>query len=212
MGTRNLTIVMADGEPRIAQYCQWDGYPSGQGKTVLEFCRKHLTSKRGKDLAAFRLKLANVKPVDDEGIKALWADVGVDLVKSQGLVNMADSATFKGKWPTLDRDHGALILETVFNSTGMVPVRDPKGEIGFVKDSLFCEWAYLIDLDHGTLEVYKGFNQKPLGAKQRFAHLNEQCESRGSGNTYYPVKCIKKYRLNALPTVAEFLKLEGSED
>src|SRR5574337_1233174 len=37
MGTRNLTAVMMNGEYKVAQYGQWDGYPEGQGKTILEF-------------------------------------------------------------------------------------------------------------------------------------------------------------------------------
>ena len=37
MGTRNLVAVFSDGEYKIAQYGQWDGYPSGQGLTVLNF-------------------------------------------------------------------------------------------------------------------------------------------------------------------------------
>ena len=28
MGTRNLTCVFKDGEYKVAQYGQWDGYPS----------------------------------------------------------------------------------------------------------------------------------------------------------------------------------------
>jgi len=27
MGTRNLTCVMKDGQYKVAQYGQWDGYP-----------------------------------------------------------------------------------------------------------------------------------------------------------------------------------------
>lgn len=31
MGTRNLTAVYLDGEYKIAQYGQWDGYPKDKG-------------------------------------------------------------------------------------------------------------------------------------------------------------------------------------
>jgi hypothetical protein len=32
MGTRNLTIVIADKKIKVAQYGQWDGYIEGNGK------------------------------------------------------------------------------------------------------------------------------------------------------------------------------------
>lgn len=38
----------------------------------------------------------------------------------------------------------------------------------FADDSLFCEWAYVLDMDNDTLEIYKGFNKKPLDASERF--------------------------------------------
>ena len=37
MGTRNLTVVFMDGEYKVAQYGQWDGYPEGQGITCFNF-------------------------------------------------------------------------------------------------------------------------------------------------------------------------------
>ena len=40
MGTRHMVGVVLDGDFKIAQYGQWDGYPEGQGKTVLDFLRK----------------------------------------------------------------------------------------------------------------------------------------------------------------------------
>lgn len=36
MGTRNLTLVYHKGKYRIAQYCQWDCHPEGQGATILK--------------------------------------------------------------------------------------------------------------------------------------------------------------------------------
>lgn len=35
---------------------------------------------------------------------------------------------------------------------------------GFMADSLFCEWAYIFNLDSERLEVYVGFNQDPNAA------------------------------------------------
>ena len=36
MGTRNLTkVINEQGEVVVAQYGQWDGYPSGQGVNAL---------------------------------------------------------------------------------------------------------------------------------------------------------------------------------
>lgn len=40
MGTRNLTCVVVDGEMKVAQYGQWDGYPEGQGATCCEFIQE----------------------------------------------------------------------------------------------------------------------------------------------------------------------------
>jgi hypothetical protein len=31
----------------------------------------------------------------------------------------------------------------------------------FLKNSLFCEWGYVINLDTNQLEVYRGFQKKP---------------------------------------------------
>ena len=37
MTTRSLTAVKINGEYKIAQYGYYDGYPSGQGVTILKF-------------------------------------------------------------------------------------------------------------------------------------------------------------------------------
>jgi hypothetical protein len=59
----------------------------------------------------------------------------------------------------------------------------------FISDSLFCEWAYIVNLDTNCLEVYKGFQKVPHN-KGRFA---EDCvvESHRS-NQYYPCALVRE--------------------
>lgn len=41
----------------------------------------------------------------------------------------------------------------------------------FLYDSLFCEWAYIVNLDEQVIEFYKGFNKNP-NSNGRYASLN----------------------------------------
>lgn len=63
----------------------------------------------------------------------------------------------------------------------------------FVEDSLFCEWAYVIDLDNEVLEIYKGFNKNPLTSADRFFPFMKP------KSEYYPVKMMKSYSFSELP-------------
>ena len=37
MGTRHITAVVAEGEFVVAQYGQWDGYPTGAGNNIATY-------------------------------------------------------------------------------------------------------------------------------------------------------------------------------
>jgi hypothetical protein len=174
VGTRNLTAVILDGDFRIAQYGQWDGYPTGEGATVLEFLSSF-------DRTTFERKLRAASFLTDEEIEAINAD-----------------PLWKEKYPHLSRDAGAEILSMVFNGPDGIKLLDKRD---FAGDSLFCEWAYIIDLDAEQLEVYKGFNHSPLDSSERFAHLPSYTTEHGERNTYYPIRKIKSYPLNELPSV-----------
>lgn len=65
----------------------------------------------------------------------------------------------------------------------------------FLKDSLFCTFAYIIDLDTMTFKVYKGFQEKPW-------EKNEFGVEPFPGNGkfyYYPVKLMGTFSLNNIP-------------
>ena len=95
----------------------------------------------------------------------------------------------------------------------LITVSPPFANILLAADSIWCEWAYVIDLDKGTFEVYKGFNKQPLGKEQRFRYLqdlNLHMDKKDDGtlyhNGYYPVRHLVTFKLNNLPTPHEFLK------
>lgn len=152
MGTRHLTCVVKGGDYKVAQYGQWDGYPSGQGIDILNFLRDEL------DREKFLANLAQTFTPTDEQIKAWWLEVGYDIEKSDGFVDYAISKQYSAKHPSLSRDTGAGILALIQNASDPVPVNVYKE---FAADSLFCEYAYVVDFDKGTFEVFKGFNRTP---------------------------------------------------
>jgi len=189
MGTRNLTMVIENAEPKIAQYGQWDGYPSGQGITILNFLRST-------DLSKFVEQLKKVKFIDKEKEKEI-TEFMKSIGSMDGWMNSEQSSLYKREYPYLSRDHGGDILELIMNSEDEIIWLNDSRE--FVKDSLFCEWCYVIDLDKKTLEVYEGFNESPIDETERF-YSKEPNEG-----GYYPVKLIKIFSLESLPTKEEFL-------
>lgn len=176
MGTRNLTAVYYKGKYRIAQYGQWDGYPSGQGATVLNFL-KNIINKED-----FLKKLTNLHWINKQECDEIEKKHAED---------------WRDFYPYLSRDMGAEILEYVQEKeipTGL------KNSIDFAKDSLFCEWAYVVDFDKNRLEVYKGFQSSPLPKTERFY----SAEKDDSG--YYPIKMVQSYSLNKLPDEDKFIR------
>jgi len=125
MGTRNSTIVTLNGEIRVAQYGQWDGYPTGQGKTIQEFLKTA-------DLEDFKKKVAALRDITEEDEKK---------------VNETENWT--KVYPHLSRDAGAGVLEMIAAGTVEFLVLDKE----FKNDGLFCEYWYDINLDKETVTM-----------------------------------------------------------
>jgi hypothetical protein len=203
MGTRNLTMVISKGEFKIAQYGQWDGYPSGQGSVVHTF----LTNPQV-DLNKFRETVDRCRFMENSERKQKEIQNFLEKIGAgNGYMNMEQSKKYQKKYPYLTRDNGADILNLVYNADedDLIWLNN---SVDFAADSLFCEWAYLIDLDRNVLEVYQGFNTEPLEEGQRFANLPKDRED----SEYYPIRMIKSYDINNLPVLSEYIKeLESQE-
>lgn len=202
MGTRNLTMVIQNGKPAVAQYGQWDGYPSGQGATILAFL---LTC----DLNKFRNVMERCRFIEsskrkEKELEKFFKDLGCP----DGFMTTAQAEKYHEKYPFLTRDNGGAILQLLYNdeTNNKLWIHDSSN---FASDSLFCEWGYVIDLDNNTFEVYKGFVQTPLEKTERFYYLQEKNEhvvERRGDDQYYPIKHVKTYQLNDLPGVDDFIK------
>lgn len=186
MGTRGLTVVIKDGRHRVAQYGQWDHYPGGQGVTALNFLR-------GGGLTKLEANLDKVEWLSDEH----YSKATDHITEGREWITFDQSAEIDKIFPYISRNHGAEILSRIANapSDATIHLRD---EIEFVNDSLFNEGTYVIDLDARVFEVYDGFQTEPHTAG-RFAKDTDD------GRGYYPVKLIRSYPLDDLPTVDEFI-------
>src|SRR5690606_27282651 len=75
-------------------------------------------------------------------------------------------------------------------------VKEVHLQVEFASDSLFCEFAYVVDLDNDVLEVYQGFQKKPHN-RGRFADRVQTAEHRSE--QYYPVALAIQFKLDDLP-------------
>lgn len=142
MGTRHLTIVKSKGKTKIAQYGQWDGYPTGQGQTIADFLKKA-------DLPKFKKQVDKLTEYTAKEIAKAYKDAGHD---GGEWVNSDVSDKKNKAHPALDRDYGAGILELIHNGT----VTKVKLDESFKEDTTFCEYCYEIDLDNDSISMNDG--------------------------------------------------------
>lgn len=198
MGTRNLTVVVSEGQTRVAQYGQFDGYIEGQGVTCLEFLRDKMNS-------TFKEKLLQCSWITDEEYDNYMVECGAKADAEWVSIEVSDR--FKERYFHLHRDCASNVLELIQNSSTGLQLQDA---VNFAADPVFCEWAYVIDLDKNTFEVYTS-NDEELTKNDRFYYLTKDSEN---GND--AVKMVKSYSLYDLPTneqfVHDFKKDDDSEE
>jgi len=195
MGTRNLIAVHMGGEYKIAQYGQWDGYPEGQGKDIIDFLAGEGNIERLKSA------LVRCRYMEPEGRDKDFLDEYEKNAPEWS--SQPDNRTPEQKrWfaTYISRDLGAEILDNVASSDNAEIVL--KDSISFAADSLMCEWAYVIDFDVNTLEVFKGFNKIPLGDEERF---KDAIADDDASKEYLPVCLAAKYDLSCLPTIEQMI-------
>ena len=188
MGTRNLTVVKVNGEIKVAQYCQWDGYPEGQGVDIL-------SSLQALNLDNLKKCVMNCKFISPEEANNRWVDCGAE--PGSEFVSMDVSKRFREKYPALHRDTGAKVLGIIAKHQEGVELNN---DLEFANDDVFCEWAYVIDLDRMVLETYDSYHPTPT-VDDSNAVLKD-----------YAVKLRKVDDINNLPSDKEFCEYFVEEE
>ncbi|KAK4158169.1 hypothetical protein C8A00DRAFT_11026 [Chaetomidium leptoderma] len=185
MGTRHLICVFWKGKWVVAQYGQFDGYPEGQGVKILKF----LSVARNIENLKAGLENHIYEPTKEE-IDAIWAECNAwdeaRRAETDTWQWQPDMVGVKQLYPSLARETSAGILGIIARASQTedggstedgaekktakkIPLHP---ELEFANDGLFCEWAYVIDLDNEALEVYGGSEYKHDG--HRFKGVGDE--------------------------------------
>jgi hypothetical protein len=152
MGTRGTYGFRKDGSDKLT-YNHFDSYPDGLGKTMIEFVQESTDEQLG----AYAQEMVMV----DSNVPATPKQVEACKQYFDGEVGNRMSTD----WYGLLREAQGTPSEYAKGLRYMIDNSD------FVKDSLFCEYGYIVNMDEGVLEFYKGFNKNP-DADGRYAQID----------------------------------------
>lgn len=179
MGTRGCYGFRKDGVDKLA-YNHYDSYPSGLGSDVVKFCKE--TSVKEMNAIFDKIML-----VDESGIPTLE-----QIAECHKYYDGSVSSQTVEDWYCLLR-HAQGDLNVYKNGLRyMIDNHD------FIKDSLFCEYAYIINLDTKKLEFYVGFQKTPDETNRYGIE-----DHRG----YYPCKLVSSYSLNSKRSAEQIVKM-----
>ena len=176
MGTRSSTGLIIKGEYK-ASYNQLNGYPGGVGQEMVDVCKSIIDWDKFKKHAEKLQPITNGTPPTPEQIKMY-----------ESITDLGVSGQSTSDWYCLLRKaQGGELFRLIYEGN----VKHILDSSDFIKDSLFCEYAYIINLDSMEFEVYKGFQKEPQPGN-KFGELPDNLG-------YYPCKLIKTFPLNKIP-------------
>jgi hypothetical protein len=217
MGTRGAFGVII-GEKEKIGYNQFDSYPDGQGLANLHELREAYL-KGGRSFDTLRDLARKARLVSDE-----HKPTADDVRRLRTTTDLSVSEQSTEDWYCLTRmTHGSIVQ--------MLQCGYILDSSDFPLNSLFCEWAYLVDFDQHTFEVYEGPQKKrpkkgrwkgrPTKAEELqwfkdhlyWCHTNqrEPWMTEKTIAEYKAVELVASWRLDALPTDEEFLKATDEE-
>ena len=140
MGTRGAYGFYKNGVSKIT-YNHFDSYPEGLGLDIIKYIKSKSIEEMNADFNSITMVNDDDKPTIEQFLKC--AEYYNDTVSSKS----------PEEWYCLLRE-----AQGDLDASAKIGIMIDSQE--FMKDSLFCEYAYIINLDKDVLEIYKGFQKK----------------------------------------------------
>ena len=173
MSTRGIYGIRKNGKDKLS-YNHCDSYPDCLGSKIATFCANHLPREIGDLYDRIELISEEIEPTQAQ--IALLDEDGISAVSEHG---------YKDWYSVLRKYQGNLEALVNLKYPFMVDNRD------FIKDSLFCEYGYIINLDTNKLEFWKGWQKKPQPGNR---YGEEPFDPENDGR-YYPCRLVKMFDL-----------------
>ena len=182
MGTRGLWGFRYQKKDKLT-YNHYDSYPTGLGEIIRKFVEEHSVAELKKIATKIELVDKDTKPTKTQIQNcAKWTDLTVSNQSTED-------------WYCLLREAQGSPESYASDLKYMIDSKE------FIKDSLFCEYAYIINLDTEKVEFYIGFQNTPQ--KNRYktttAEIKKMNKENPVGEPYYNCKLhmeipIKEFR------------------
>jgi hypothetical protein len=174
MGTRGCFGVRIDGQDKLT-YNHWDSYPDGLGASLVDQLRQMIAD--GVDMAGLARSVRLIdesEPASQEDQERFGPNADLGVSKQ----DISD-------WYCLLRPYQG-------NLSALLQAGVMSNARSFMADSLFCEWAYVVNLDERQFEVYEGFQNTQHSAGRYSAMPTEH-------DGYYPVALVASFPLDQIP-------------
>lgn len=172
MGTRGCYGFRKNGVDKLT-YNHFDSYPDYLGRHIIQFCKETSIEEMNEIFDRIHLVNGRFKP-DSDHIKECMPYYNGNV----GNQSIHD-------WYCLLREAQGNL--NVYKNGLKYMVDD----VDFIKDSLFCEYAYIINLDTNELEFWVGFQKEPDPSNRYGTE---------SDSGYYPCKMVGCYPLDIIHT------------
>jgi hypothetical protein len=168
MGTRGAYGFYKDGMDKIT-YNNFDSFPDDLGLDIIKYIKSKTIEEMNNDFNVITMVRGSDKPTTEQFLQC--AEYYNDTVSNKS-----------------PEDWYCVLREAQGDLNASAKVGFMIDSSKFLQNSLFCEWAYIINLDTNKLEVYEGFQEERTETRYQPENANN------SG--YWGCKLVKELELD----------------